>query len=93
MSLSPPFVTSLAVSSSGIVAAGAANGRLWVGFGGAKESAGEFSDSPEGAKKRSSKKRARYWEGLKAQDQSTWLEAATGPIVAMYVLLGAPRFS
>jgi len=34
MGLSPPFVMSLAVSTTGVVAAGTADGRLLIGFGG-----------------------------------------------------------
>lgn len=52
MSLSPPFCHALAVSPTGIIAAGTANGHLWIGFGG----------------KKGGKKKARKWEGLKTDE-------------------------
>lgn len=48
ISLSPPFVQSSAVSSTGIIAIGLADGRLYVGFGGDRQLA----------------KRGKKWNGL-----------------------------
>lgn len=64
------------MSSSGVLAAGAANGQLWAGFG------GEKSPSPGSAKK---KKKRRYWEGLKDDDESIWVTVAQGPVVGVCV--------
>jgi len=72
-SLSPPFVTSLVVSSTGVIAAGAADGRLWVGFGGEKSSSSTATRT---------KKKRRYWEGLKEDNNSFWGSVVShGPIV------------
>lgn len=76
ISLSPPFVTSLSVSPTGIVAAGSANGRLWMGFGGQK---GDGSG-------KNPKKKQKYWQGLKMQENSAWKEVAHGPVVGVYVV-------
>jgi hypothetical protein len=65
-------VTSLVVSSTGIIAAGAADGQLWVGFGGEKSPAADASKT---------KKKRRYWEGLKEDSDSFWASVAPGPIV------------
>lgn len=73
MNLSPPFVMSMSLSSSGILAAGTADGRLWLGFGGEKQ-------PPRGGGRR---KRTRKWEGLK-EDEEVFDKVAEGPIVAMY---------
>lgn len=73
VSLSPPFVLSLAVSPSGLVAAGLADGRVWLGAGGDRNAPG------------SQKKRVRKWEGLRDADVSV-LQIAEGPVVAVYVL-------
>ena len=48
MSLAPPFIMSMAMTATGVLAAGTADGRLWLGFGGEK----------------GSKKKAKKWEGL-----------------------------
>ncbi|KAF9558000.1 hypothetical protein CPC08DRAFT_736537 [Agrocybe pediades] len=73
MALSPPFIMSLAVSVTGVLAAGTADGRLWIGFGGEK--------SPNTTAK-SSKKKAKKWDGLN-EDESLLIKVAEGPIVAM----------
>jgi hypothetical protein len=70
MSLSPPFVMSMAMSISGVLAAGTADGRLWLGFKGDRAS--------HSGKKKKSKK----WEGLD-EDESLLIKVAEGPVVAM----------
>lgn len=74
MSLSPPFIMSTAFSSTGVMAAGTADGRLWIGFG------GEKTPSIPGT----GKKRNKKWDGLDA-DAELLQKVADGPIVAMYV--------
>ncbi|KAJ7097771.1 WD40-repeat-containing domain protein [Mycena belliarum] len=71
ISLSPPFVMSAAIAPTGVMAAGTADGRLWVGFGGEK-------DPPA----KSKKKRSRKWEGFDP-DHEVLEKIAEGPIVAM----------
>jgi hypothetical protein len=66
--MAPPFVLCLSVSSAGVIAAGTADGRLWVGNGGLKD----------GRKSGKSRK----WGGLKASEGS-YLPIAQGPIVAV----------
>jgi hypothetical protein len=56
------------------MAAGTADGRLWLGFGGEKK------PSPSGSKK----KRTKKWEGLRDEDELA-IKVAEGPIVAMYI--------
>uniref|UniRef100_A0A8H8CP61 Uncharacterized protein n=1 Tax=Psilocybe cubensis TaxID=181762 RepID=A0A8H8CP61_PSICU len=73
ISLSPPFVMSMAMSDTGVLAAGIADGRLWIGFGGEKVVL-------PGSK--SSKKKVKMWEGLD-EDQILLIKVAEGPIVAM----------
>ncbi|RPD66416.1 WD40 repeat-like protein [Lentinus tigrinus ALCF2SS1-6] len=68
VSLSPPFVLSVTVSSTGLLAAGTADGRAWIGGGGEKRPS-------------SKKKRSRKWEGLK-EDEGIWLQVADGPVVS-----------
>lgn len=68
VSLSPPFVLSISVSATGVLAASTADGRVWLGGGGEKR--------PD-----SKKKRSRKWEGLK-EDEGVWLQVADGPVVA-----------
>jgi len=63
---------SLALSSNGTVAAGTADGRLFLGFG------GERSLSA-GAK---TKKKAKKWKGLDG-DESLLIKVAEGPVVAL----------
>ncbi|KAL4246103.1 WD40-repeat-containing domain superfamily protein [Abortiporus biennis] len=69
VSLSPPFVLSLALSPCGLIAAGTADGRIWLGAGG---------DKATNAPKR---KKGRKWEGLQ-ESEGTWIQVADGPIVA-----------
>ena len=76
MALSPPFIMSTAMSSTGVMAAGTADGRLWLGFGGEKRSL------PGSSKK----KRAKKWEGLRDDDELA-VKIAEGPIVAMCVIM------
>jgi len=71
VSLSPPFVHSIALSEHGVVAAGTADGRVWVGRGGDKSIA-------------SKKKRSRKWEGLR-EDEGNWVSVAEGPVVSLCV--------
>jgi len=71
VSMSPPFILSSAVSPSGIIAAGIADGRVWIGTGGEK--------MPAGA---SVKKKRRKWEGLK-QDEGFMVDVGHGPIAAL----------
>ena len=68
MALSPPFVTCLAFSSTGVVAAGTADGQLLIGFG------AETCIT--------TKKRPKKWQGLD-EDESLVVEIAEGPIVAL----------
>ncbi|KAI0005990.1 WD40-repeat-containing domain protein [Russula compacta] len=70
VSLSPPFVLCLSVSSTGAVAAGTADGYLWIGFGGDK---------------RVSAKKTRKWGGLR-EDMSLSRKVADGPVVALAFL-------
>ena len=70
--LSPPFIMSMAMSNTGVLAAGLADGRLWLGLKGDKA-----STSRKGPKKKSKK-----WEGLD-EDESILVKVAEGPIVAM----------
>ncbi|KAI0647319.1 WD40-repeat-containing domain protein [Trametes meyenii] len=72
VSLSPPFVLSLAISTTGLLAASTADGRVWLGGGGEKRSI------PQGAKK----KRSRKWEGLR-EEEGLWMQVADGPVVAV----------
>ncbi|KAF8197518.1 WD40-repeat-containing domain protein [Pholiota molesta] len=68
MALAPPFIMSMAMSNTGVLAAGTADGHLWIGFGGEKGSA--------------SKKKAKKWEGLD-ESKALLIKVAEGPIVAM----------
>jgi hypothetical protein len=63
-----------AVSSAGLVAAGTADGRVWLGTGGEK-----------GGSRVSKKKKSRKWEGLRAEE-AVEERVAEGPVVAMFVL-------
>jgi hypothetical protein len=69
VSLSPPFVLCLSVSSTGAIAVGTADGCLWIGKGGDKEV---------------SVKKTRKWGGLR-EDMSLSKKIADGPIVALCV--------
>lgn len=75
ISLSPPFIMSTAISSSGVIAAGTADGRIWIGTGGEKRLG-------VGAKK----KRTRKWDGLR-EDEGLSVKVAEGPIVGLYGFL------
>ncbi|KAL1739987.1 WD40 repeat-like protein [Schizophyllum fasciatum] len=74
LALSPPFVLALAMSPAGALAAGLADGRVWVGLGGERE--------PTAAKKGKSKKRTKKWEGLDARGVRT-ARVAEGPVVGV----------
>ncbi|KAF9645295.1 WD40 repeat-like protein [Thelephora ganbajun] len=69
ISLSPPFIHSIAFSENGTVAASTADGRVWVGGGGDK------LITPK-------KKRSRKWEGLR-EDEGKWISVAEGPLVSV----------
>ncbi|KAG6910284.1 hypothetical protein DXG01_011681 [Tephrocybe rancida] len=72
MALSPPFIMSTTISSTGIIAAGTADGRLFIGSGGYK--------APQS--KSGKKKRSRKWEGLN-ENREYITKEAEGPIVAL----------
>ncbi|KAG2361955.1 WD40-repeat-containing domain protein [Suillus spraguei] len=74
VSMSPPFILSSAVSPSGILAAGTADGRVWIGTGGEKMSGVSYGASV--------KKKRRKWEGLK-QDEAFATDVGHGPITAL----------
>jgi len=63
---------SMAMSTTGILAAGTADGRLWLGFGGERPSTGGKGTS----------KKAKKWEGLE-ENETLLIKVAEGPIVAM----------
>ncbi|KAF9532220.1 WD40-repeat-containing domain protein [Crepidotus variabilis] len=69
MGLSPPFITSMTLSSASVIAAGTADGRLLLGFGAERG----FSAQTKKAKK---------WDGLDPQN-SLLIKIAEGPIVAL----------
>ncbi|KAG5352981.1 hypothetical protein C0989_011624 [Termitomyces sp. Mn162] len=73
VTLSPPFVVSIAISSTGIIAAGTADGRLLIGCGGYK--------APKG-KESGGKKRSRKWDGLNVEEEII-TKVAEGPLVAL----------
>jgi len=72
MALSPPFVMSMAMSTTGVLAAGTADGRLWLGFGGERPSTGG----------KGTNKKTKKWEGLE-ENEALLIKVAEGPIVAM----------
>jgi WD40 repeat protein len=74
VSMSPPFILSSAMSPSGILAAGIADGRVWIGTGGEKMSAVSSGTSI--------KRKRRKWEGLK-QDEAFMADVGHGPITAL----------
>ncbi|KAG6876465.1 hypothetical protein C0993_002855 [Termitomyces sp. T159_Od127] len=74
MALSPPFIVSIAISSTGIIAAGTADGRLMIGCGGYK--------APKGKDSGGKKKRSRKWDGLD-NDEEVVTKIAEGPLVAL----------
>ncbi|KAJ3801461.1 WD40-repeat-containing domain protein [Lentinula aff. detonsa] len=71
VSLSPPFIMSTAFSSTGILAAGIADGSLWIGLGGQR---GLSKTKP---------KRTRKWNGLSDAEKRICIKVVEGPIVAM----------
>jgi hypothetical protein len=73
MALSPPFIMSTSLSSTGVMAAGTADGRIWLGLGGSRLS------GSHGKKKKSTK-----WGGLRDLDE-LFVKVAEGPIVALSV--------
>ncbi|KAF9246467.1 WD40-repeat-containing domain protein [Melanogaster broomeanus] len=76
VSMSPPFILSLTISSSGVIAAGTADGRVYIGTGGEKLEGG------------GRQKRSRKWDGLRG-DGRIVAEVAQGPIAAL--TFTAPR--
>uniref|UniRef100_A0A0W0F817 WD40 repeat-like protein n=1 Tax=Moniliophthora roreri TaxID=221103 RepID=A0A0W0F817_MONRR len=68
ITLSPPFIISSAISPSGVLAAGTADGRIWLGFG--------------GEKRMHTKKRSKKWDGL-SEEGEVAQKITDGPIVAM----------
>lgn len=78
ISLSPPFVLAIAVSSRGLIAASTADGRVWLGTRGDKS-----APSSASASKGKGTKRTRKWEGL-AESNSIWVHIAQGPVIAVY---------
>ncbi|KAG6810284.1 hypothetical protein H0H92_012582 [Tricholoma furcatifolium] len=84
LGLSPPFITSLAISPTGIIAAGTADGRLLVGCGGYKAPKGKGGSGSSGGGGGGKGKRSRKWEGLNAEEETTTIaKIAEGPIVAL----------
>ena len=79
VSLSPPFVLSLSVAQTGLVACGLADGRAWLGSGGEKFSSSEGSSTAR-------KKKRRKWHGLRI-DYGEYFKIAEGPIIAVCVML------
>jgi len=71
MTLSPPFIMTTCLSSTGVIAAGTADGRLFLGFGGEKRGVSIGK-----------KKRTRKWGGLDERDE-LFTKIAEGPIVSM----------
>ena len=69
--MSPPFIVSLSISPTGIIAAGTADGRVYLGTSGEKSS-----------KATAGQKRRRKWEGLKSDGQIV-IEIAQGPVIGM----------
>lgn len=72
LALSPSFILSLDISSTGVLAAGTADGRIYVG------TSGERSSGAGGARQN----RRRKWEGLRS-DGRILVEVARGPVTAM----------
>jgi len=65
----PPFITAMTISTLGVMAAGTADGRIWVGGGGSKS-----STPPD---KGRSNKKARKWNGLDEKEGSMTKVAET----------------
>ncbi|KAI6099904.1 WD40-repeat-containing domain protein [Pisolithus croceorrhizus] len=72
LAMSPPFILSLGISPSGVLAAGTADGRIYVG------TSGEISGDAGGARRN----RRRKWEGLRS-DGRILVEVAQGPVTAL----------
>ncbi|KAI0028166.1 WD40 repeat-like protein, partial [Vararia minispora EC-137] len=68
ISLSPPFILCLSVSSNAIIAAGTADGHLWIGCGGEAQTPGA--------------KKAKKWLGLD-ETRGMSIKVAEGPVVAV----------
>ncbi|KAL1677429.1 hypothetical protein EV122DRAFT_252640 [Schizophyllum commune] len=79
ISLSPPFVLSSAMSPSGVLVAGLADGRVWVGAGGER-----VVEPTKPAKKppTKDKKRTKKWEGLDPRGVLA-AKVAEGPVVGV----------
>lgn len=76
MSLSPPFIVSTAISSTGALAAGTADGQLWINFAG---------ESPRDASLKKVVKAVKTWDGLNEKTEHV-VKIAEAPIVAMTFL-------
>ncbi|KAI6022720.1 WD40 repeat-like protein [Pisolithus marmoratus] len=72
LTMSPPFILSLDISSTGILAAGTADGHIYVG------TSGERSSGAGGGRQN----RRRKWEGLRS-DGRVLVEVAQGPVTAL----------
>lgn len=72
LAMSPPFILSLDISSTGVLAAGTADGRIYVG------TSGERLGGAGGARQN----RRRKWEGLRS-DGRILVEVARGPVIAL----------
>jgi hypothetical protein len=75
MSLSPPFIMSMAISLTGVLAAGTVDGQLWINFSG--------ESSKDGGSKNT--KGLKTWAGLN-EDTEHIAKIAEGPLVAMAFL-------
>ncbi|KAJ3531099.1 hypothetical protein NM688_g7620 [Phlebia brevispora] len=71
-SMTMPFIISVSVSVAGVIAAALADGRIWIGTGGAKASPSAGKQKP---------KRSRKWEGLR-DSAGCYTQIASGPVVA-----------
>jgi hypothetical protein len=73
MSLSPPFIVSMAISLTGVLAAGTADGQLWINFSGesSKDGGSKITKAPK------------TWAGLNGETEHI-MKIAEGPLVAMY---------
>ncbi|KAF8485608.1 hypothetical protein JB92DRAFT_2760665, partial [Gautieria morchelliformis] len=75
ISLSPPFILSISVAQTGLMACGHANGCIWHGSGREKALSREANSHAR------QKKRCK-WEGLCADD-GCYFKTAEGPVVAL----------
>lgn len=73
----PPFITSIAMSPSGVLAVGTADGRIWIGLGGEK--------LPPGSAKQSKRKKSKKWNGLN-EDEILDTKVADWFINGLYVV-------